>query len=74
MIERIDQLDAPPVIGKFYMVPATRWKWNCTGRRKKWWPVVGPKHNDVEFFNFPHQHFHTDVRFLSRSPGCVCCV
>lgn len=32
----------------------------------KWWPVWGRKHNDIEFFNFPHQHYHIDPRFLNK--------
>jgi hypothetical protein len=31
-----------------------------------WWPVIGHKHNDVEFFDFKWQHYHIDPRFLSR--------
>lgn len=30
----------------------------------RWWPVLGPLHSDVEFFNFRQLHFHIDARFL----------
>lgn len=31
------------------------------------WPVIGPKHADEQFFNFPHPHYHVDARFVSAS-------
>jgi hypothetical protein len=49
------------VLGKFYRVPAvlvSKW-WEFHG----WLPVIGPKHEDAEFVNFPWEHFHIDWRF-----------
>lgn len=81
MVERADRLKAPPVLGKFYLVPAVRWSFNTTFGIgdpaktleqlealpcAKWWPVWGRKHNDIEFFNFPHEHYHIDPRFLTK--------
>lgn len=70
-MERADRLSEPPVIGRFYLVPAIRWTWNALfgesildGRGAQWWPVIGPKHNDSAFFQFEHLHYHVDVRFL----------
>jgi hypothetical protein len=28
-------------------------------------PVMVPPHEDARFFNFPHQHYHIDFRFVS---------
>lgn len=30
----------------------------------RWWPVLGPLHNDIEIFDFSRLHFHIDARFL----------
>ena len=44
-MEYIDSMTAPPVAGRFYMVPTIRCRWNrCTGV----YPVIGPKHEDAE--------------------------
>lgn len=64
-MERIDQLSAAPVVGKFYLVPAILWSWRLVGHPSHWWPVMGPKHDDTEFFNFPAKHYHVDPRFLT---------
>lgn len=53
-----------PIVGKFYAVPAVRvTTWNSF---RGWLPVVGPKHEDADFINFPWSHFHIDWRF---APG-----
>lgn len=51
------------IIGKYYLVP-------CVGlpgmpANLSVCPVVGPLHEDAEFINFPHRHFHPDRRFVS---------
>lgn len=83
-LERADKLTAPPVVGKFYLVPAIKWSFSTTwgnGRGPvleqleslpdaKWWPVWGRKHNDIEFFNFPNKHYHLDPRFLTKRQWC----
>jgi hypothetical protein len=66
MIQRVDQLDSPPTAGKFYLVPAIFWNWGQCGGPSSWWPVIGPKHHDLEFFNFKEKHYHVDPRFLTR--------
>jgi hypothetical protein len=68
MIERIHQIASVPIVGKFYLVPAIWWDWGAWGNDdiKMWWPVIGPKHSDAEFFDFPLPHYHVDVRFLSK--------
>lgn len=51
-------------IGRSYKVPA------CAVKRflasfDGFVPVIGPEHEDAEFLNFPHQHWHVDWRFAS---------
>lgn len=65
MIERVDQCSGPLTIGRLYLVPAI-W-WQRERKRPLWWPVIGPKHEDAEFLNFPWLHYHVDVRFVNRN-------
>lgn len=67
MIERADRLKSPPVKGRFYLVPAILWDWGLLGREPKWWPVLGNKHKDVEFFDFHYLHYHVDPRFMTTA-------
>lgn len=58
----LSELREPPVVGCFYMVPVVNdYPWH--GRRRTW-PVLGPMHDDAEFFNFSEPHYHLDIRFL----------
>lgn len=50
-------------IGKMYAVPTVRYPW--FGRVADW-PIIGPRHADVEFFNFRSLHYHVDHRFLTN--------
>lgn len=61
-LQRIDEMSEPPVVGRFYLVPTCRYEYY---RRTDLWPVIGPRHEDAEIFNFPHQHYHVDGRFLT---------
>lgn len=63
MIERLSDLREPPVVGRFYLVPVVR-DYPYFGRVDIW-PVLGPKHEDAEFINYPHHHYHLDARFLT---------
>jgi hypothetical protein len=60
-MERITHLDAPPTVGQFYLVPTVRYIWHG-GLRD--WAVFLPLHEDARFFEFPHQHYHVDPRFI----------
>lgn len=60
-VPRIDRLTTPPIVGRFYLVPTVRTAW-C-GKLADW-PVIGPKHDDREFFAFSEPHYHLDARFL----------
>lgn len=62
MIERIDKMTEPPVVGRFYLVPTVFYSWTD---RKMVWPVMGPKHEDREHLKFEPQHYHVDIRFLT---------
>lgn len=47
--------------GQFYRVPT------AFGYLNYWpgnWPVLGPRHEDSDYLNFPHYHFHFDWRFI----------
>lgn len=62
-VPRIADLREPPVPGRYYLVPVIRsYPWH--GRVSDW-PVLGPLHEDADFFNFPTPHYHVDVRFLT---------
>lgn len=60
-LEIVDRLTSPPIVGQYYLVPTVEWKWYSWVRR---WPVIGPRHNDEQFFKFPLQHHHIDARFV----------
>lgn len=61
----LSSLRQAPEVGRLYMVPVVRsYPWHS---RVDDWPVIGPAHADVEFFNFPHIHYHLDPRFLTAA-------
>lgn len=50
-------------IGRWYRVPCVfgrMFDW------ERWWPVMGPKHEDAEFIGFFQQHYHVDWRFVPK--------
>jgi hypothetical protein len=61
---RIDRLTEPAVVGRFYLVPTIFAAWP-SGIRERAWPIIGPKHNDVEFLDFDKHHYHIDARFVA---------
>jgi hypothetical protein len=54
-------VSGPLVVGQFYLVPTVHTTWCGTAGD---WPVIGPEHNDIEFFHFTTMHYHVDARFL----------
>lgn len=60
-LQRVDRLKEPPVVGQFYLVPIVHGKWFD---REGDYPVIGNRHNDIEFFNFERAHYHLDFRFV----------
>ena len=62
--QRIDRITETPVVGRWYLVRALHYDRFRKGAMA--WPITGPKHTDVEFFNFDIEHYHLDVRFLTQ--------
>lgn len=60
-LQRIEDLREPPVVGRFYLVPCVLYWYDF---RLRWWPVVGPRHDDIEHLDFAAAHYHLDRRFL----------
>lgn len=58
---RVDRVTAPLVPGRYYLVPTVFTTWH--GKPRKW-PVIGPEHVDIDFFDFSLPHYHLDARFL----------
>ena len=51
--------------GKLYQVPHVRALWVDDGTgQPRWWPVIGPAHDDAEIIGFEPKHWHVDFRFL----------
>ena len=63
MTQRFDELSAPPVAGQFYLVWCVRGAW-C-GRKDRWWPIFGPKHEDAKWFGFSPLHWHLNRFFVA---------
>jgi len=61
----VNRMTEPPIVGRWYMVPAIFYRRFSRQGPELWWPVLGPRHNDVEFFDFKWEHFHFDQRFLT---------
>jgi hypothetical protein len=60
-MERVDRMTQPPIVGQFYLVPVVHGKWYA---REGDYPVIGSRHNDIEFFDFERTHYHLDFRFV----------
>jgi hypothetical protein len=63
VLPRADRLKAPPIVGQHYRVTTvfTNHSGLCSH-----WPVMGLRHTDADHLNFPHEHFHIDLRFVSK--------
>jgi hypothetical protein len=64
-IERIGEIKGLLVVGKYYLVPCMRVRYERGNEID--WLVIGPEHSDAEYLNFHYQHYHFDVRFVSKS-------
>jgi hypothetical protein len=62
-MERVDEMNAPPVIGRYYFVPTVTFPYDGVTRD---WPVIGVKHADADHLKFPDQHYHFDFRFFTK--------
>lgn len=70
-LQRVDELTSPPIVGQSYLVPTVTYPW--FGKVDAW-PVMGPKHTDIEHLDFPHEHYHIDVRFLTKRQITFCTI
>ena len=61
----VSELREPPIVGRFYLVPAVFYVYERVSKVPDWYPVIGPKHDDAEHLNFEWPHYHLDRRFMS---------
>jgi hypothetical protein len=64
MLERVDRLKEPPIVGQLYLVPTVFGKFYNLVRD---FVVIGNRHEDAEFFDFGLEHYHLDFRFFRGS-------
>lgn len=57
-----------PIVGRYYFVRCVLRTFNRHRNIQRWWPVIGPYHDDEQDLNFGWMHFHTDWRFVN--PAC----
>ena len=69
-MERFDELTAPPVKGKAYLVRCVRGTWN---HESGVWPVWGPKHDDAKFIDFYWTHYHVNRFFIAPNRQLLAC-
>ena len=66
MVESDETTPATRVPGRSYACTQVQGWWpDRDGRAGHWWPVMGPAHDDREYFDFPMLHYHVDPRLLS---------
>ena len=70
MIERFDELTAPPVKGRVYLVRCVRAPWNGEDGV---WPVWGAKHEDAKFIDFGWRHYHVNRFFIDPNRQLLAC-
>lgn len=66
IVGRADLVAGPLQPNSTYLVPTLFARWPHPDEKPAHWPVIGPKHDDMEVFRFPWPHYHPDRRFLSR--------
>ncbi|MET3461250.1 Rieske (2Fe-2S) protein [Variovorax atrisoli] len=52
------------VVGHWYHVPCVFFPY--LGYPAQWWPVIGPRHTDERIIGFSDEHFHVDIRFVTK--------
>jgi nitrite reductase/ring-hydroxylating ferredoxin subunit len=62
-IERITECEVVEV-GRHYLVPCVFAAWSYQDGVPRWWPVMGPQHDDVDYLGFSPSHYHLDPRFV----------
>jgi len=63
MAERIANLTTAPRIGWLYQVQCVFCDY--AGAGEQWWPILGPLHDDLDYFKIEKSHYHFDARFLT---------
>lgn len=53
------------IVGKYYKILCVHLE-SFYGKKNVWIPIIGPKHSDKEFLNFPAPHWHVDWRFMKE--------
>ena len=51
-------------LGKYYQILHVRARHDHWQQGPRWYPVIGPPHEDREIIGFPELHYHVDARFL----------
>lgn len=64
-MDKVEDLQVPPIVGRYYLVPCVAIVVADFGWSRGFWPVIGPEHEDAKLLNFGQRHFHVDARFLS---------
>lgn len=64
-MQRADELDKPPVVGRYYLVPCLRPLEGNFPLAGVWIPVHGSIHADPEI-SARGRHCHVDIRFVSK--------
>lgn len=72
-IQKIEDITGLPEIGKSYLVRCLLLPYGAFHEYQTWAPVIGPVHEDADFFAVKDPHYHFDWRFwtkkLSRQLG-----
>jgi hypothetical protein len=65
-MQRVADLKTEPVVGRTYLVTCVPLyvRDRIRQKRRDWIPVLGPRHEDRDFIDFPHSHWHYDLRFV----------
>lgn len=61
-VQPVAQLQSEPVVGETYLVPAI---FGYVSHFSRWWPIIGPEHEDTEHIGVDIVHRHIDWRFVS---------
>ena len=65
-IQRIDDMDTPPVVGRFYLVRHATSSWPNVPWSGVPLPILGGAHTDIEIAPNVGRHYHYDMRFFDR--------
>ena len=68
-LQLVDDLDAPPIVGRMYLVRCVLW---TDASPPRWMPLLGQEHEDADL-GVPCPHRHYDLRFVQARDlgGCT---